>query len=232
MIHEPNDLPPLSRGDLEAGRMRDLYAIAFGGTGHALDDAALAASLAATLAARPKRSGWWVFAYGSLLWNPLFAFAETRPATLHGLHRRFSLYSMAARGTPTAPGLVLALARGGARAGVAYRLPAARARDELALLWRREMVTGAYRPKWVELAGRDGRRIVALTFVLRRGHPQYAGHLDLDAQVALVASAAGAFGTSLDYLARTRAALAAHGIADRYLETVAAKVEALRAGGG
>jgi len=232
VIPTPNDVPPLSRGDLETGRMRDLYTLASGGTGHALDDAALSASLTRTLAARPRRAGWWVFAYGSLLWNPLFAFAESRPATLHGLHRRFSLYSMAARGTPTAPGLVLALARGGACAGVVYRLPAPRARDELALLWRREMVTGAYRPKWVAAAGRDGRRIVALTFVLRRGHPQYAGDLDLEAQVALIARAAGAFGTAHDYLARTRAALAAHGIVDRYLETVAARVATLRTSGG
>ncbi|MCC7041464.1 MAG: gamma-glutamylcyclotransferase [Burkholderiales bacterium] len=232
MIPTPTELPPLSRADLEAGRMRDLYAIAFGGTGHALDDAALATSLADTLAVRPKGAGWWVFAYGSLLWNPLFSYAEVRPALLHGRHRRFCLYSMAARGTPSAPGLVLALARGGACAGVVYRLRARDARDELALLWRREMVTGAYHPKWVAVTARDGREVVAVTFVLRRDHPQYAGHLDLAAQVALIAQAAGAFGTGRDYLARTRAALATHGIVDRYLETIAAKLAARSARAG
>ena len=48
-------------------------------------------SLTATLAAKPKGAGWWVFAYGSLLWNPLFPFVEARPGVLRGLHRRFCL---------------------------------------------------------------------------------------------------------------------------------------------
>jgi len=211
--------------------MRDLYTEAFGGSGHALDDVALSESLTSTLATKPKGAGWWVFAYGSLLWNPLFPFVEARPVTLRGLHRRFCLYSMASRGTPAAPGLVLALDRGGACTGVAYRLPGPLAIDELHLLWRREMVTGAYHPKWVNVTTRDKRRMVALAFAMRHGHPQYARDLDIDAQAAIIAHAAGAFGTSRDYLERTRVALVTHGIVDPYLESVAAKVMALRGAG-
>ena len=59
----------------------------------------------------------WVFAYGSLMWNPEMAFAETRPAVLHGFHRRFCLYSRDYRGTPERPGLVLGLNRGGSCRG-------------------------------------------------------------------------------------------------------------------
>ena len=136
-------------------------------------------SLTAMIKARPKGAGWWVFAYGSLLWNPLFPFAESRPATLRGLHRRFCLYSLASRGTPEQPGLVLGLDRGGACTGVIYRLPAPVAMDELHLLWRREMVLGAYRPRWVCVRSGE-REIHALTFVVRRAHPQYAGRLTLD----------------------------------------------------
>ena len=150
---------------------------AFGGEGHALDDFQLSDSLTSTLAAKPKGAGWWVFAYGSLLWNPLFPFAEARPAMLRGLHRRFCLYSMAARGTRDAPGLVLALDRGGACRGVVYRLPSPVAIDELHLLWRREMVTGSYQPKWVAVQAAD-RRMVALAFTIKHDHPQYAGKLD------------------------------------------------------
>jgi len=208
--------------------MRELYTEAFGGEGHALDDEALSESLTTTLAAKPKGAGWWVFAYGSLLWNPLFPFVEARPVTVRGLHRRFCLYSMASRGTPAAPGLVLALDRGGACTGVAYRLPGPAAIDELHLLWRREMVTGAYHPKWVNVTTRDKRRMVALAFTMRHGHSQYAGDLAVDAQAAIIARAAGAFGSSRDYLERTRVALVAHGIVDPYLETLAAKVVALR----
>ena len=65
----------LSRRDLEEGRMRAIY-MATVNAHRALSDEALAASLAATLAKKPAGSGWWVFAYGSLLWNPLFPFAD------------------------------------------------------------------------------------------------------------------------------------------------------------
>jgi cation transport protein ChaC len=207
--------------------MRDLYQAAIGGKGHALDDAQLSESLTSTLRARPKGAGWWVFAYGSLLWNPLFPFAEARPATLRGLHRRFCLYSMASRGTRETPGLVLALDRGGACTGVVYRLPAPVVNDELYLLWRREMVVGSYRPKWVGVHS-GNRRLVALAFTVKHDHPQYAGKLPIDEEARVIANAAGAFGSSLDYLERTRVALVTHGIVDPYLEQLAGKVAALR----
>jgi cation transport protein ChaC len=136
----------LSRRDLEEDRMRSLYMAAVDPR-LALSDEALAESLAATLARRPSGAGWWVFAYGSLLWNPLFPFAEARPATLRGVHRSFCLWSKASRGTCDEPGLVLGLEPGGACRGVVYRLPPQNVKAELALLWRREMVTGAYRAR-------------------------------------------------------------------------------------
>ena len=207
--------------------MRSLYVEAYGGQGHALDDLQLSESLTTCLAAKPKGAGWWVFAYGSLLWNPIFPFVESRPVTLRGLHRRFCLYSMASRGTRDAPGLVLGLDRGGACTGVVYRLPSPAAIDELHLLWRREMVTGSYRPKWVAVQARD-RRMIALAFTVRHDHPQYAGKLPVDTEAQIIASAAGAFGSSLDYLERTRVALVTHGIVDPYLERLAAKVAVLR----
>lgn len=222
----PHDPTTLCRSDLEQGRMRDLYAAAVDST-RALDDEQLAASLAATLARKPKGAGWWIFAYGSLLWNPLFPVAEMRPARLHGLHRRFCLWSLASRGTPECPGLVLGLERGGACRGVAMRLPAPLALDELHLLWRREMVVGSYTPRWVSLDA-DGRTLTALTFVVRRDHPQYAGKLPLSREVDVFARARGAFGSSADYLERTRIALVAHGIFDPYLDQLAAELDAAR----
>ena len=211
----------LSRRDLELGRMRELY-LAAPGAAHALDDEALSASLAATLKAKPKGAGWWIFGYGSLLWNPIFPVAESRPALVHGLHRRFCLRSLATRGTRARPGLVLALERGGSCSGVAYRLPSPLALDELHLLWRRERVVGAYRPVWVRARSGD-RTLVALAFAVRRDHPQYAA-LTLDEQVDTIAHACGAFGSSCEYLMRTREALAAHGVVDRYLDSLASAV--------
>jgi cation transport protein ChaC len=211
----------LSRRDLEKGLMRELY-VATIGAAHALDDEALSRSLTATLAAKPKGAGWWVFGYGSLLWNPLFPIAEARPATLHGLHRRFCLRSLASRGTRERPGLVLGLERGGACRGVAFRLPSALALDELHLLWRREMVVGSYRPVWVRVRAGE-RALTALAFAVRRDHPQYAA-LSMDEQADTIAHACGAFGSSCEYLTKTRSALAGHGIVDAYLERLAADV--------
>jgi cation transport protein ChaC len=212
----------LSRRDLEQNRMRALYAAAVSDD-RALDDEQLSASLTATLAAKPKGAGWWIFGYGSLLWNPLFPIAETRPGTVHGLHRRFCLWSMASRGTPQQPGLVLGLDRGGACRGLALRLPAPLALDELHLLWRREMVVGSYVPRWVRVDVGGSTR-TALAFVVRRDHPQYAGKLSLAVESRVLGCAGGAFGSSRDYLLRTRAALAEHGIVDRYLERLAAGI--------
>ena len=203
--------------------MRELY-VATIGAAHALDDEALSRSLTATLAAKPKGAGWWVFGYGSLLWNPLFPIAEARPATVHGLHRRFCLHSLASRGTRERPGLVLGLERGGACRGIAFRLPSALALDELHLLWRREMVVGSYRPVWVRVRAGE-RALTALAFAVRRDHPQYAA-LSMDEQADTIAHACGAFGSSCEYLTKTRSALAEHGIVDAYLERLAADVAA------
>ena len=224
MTRWPHHPDTLSRRDLEDHRMRDLYAAVVDPT-RTLSDVQLSESLTATLGAKPKGAGWWIYAYGSLLWNPLFPVAEMRPALLRGLHRRFCLWSLASRGTRECPGLVLGLDRGGACRGVLMRLPAMLAIDELHLLWRREMVVGSYHPKWVK-ADADGREIIALTFVVRRDHPQYAKGLSLEQQVEVLDKACGAFGTSLDYLERTRVALVAHGIVDPYLELLAAGLAA------
>jgi glutathione-specific gamma-glutamylcyclotransferase len=216
----------LSRRDLEEHRMRELYMAVVDPKG-TLSDEALAASLAATLARRPPGAGWWVFAYGSLLWNPLFPFLEARPATMRGVHRRFCLWSKASRGTCDEPGLVLGLEPGGACRGVVYRLPPRNVKAELTLLWRREMVTGAYRPRWVSVRA-GAHTLTALAFIIDRTHAHYAGDLTVAKQAKVLARAVGAFGSSADYLEHARIALITHGIVDPYLEALAVKVAAHR----
>ena len=226
---QPTEIRGLSRRDLEAGRMREIYLANVSVASRALSDEQLSRSLNATLATKPKGAGWWVFGYGSLLWNPIFPIAEARPALVRGLHRSFCLWSLASRGTAETPGLVLALIPGGSCRGVAYRLPSPAAIDELHLLWRREMVVGGYNPKWVKLEA-AGRTIVGLAFTVKRDHPQYAGRLSVEQQADVIGSACGHLGTSQDYLERTRVALVAHGIVDPYLEKLASSVASRCAG--
>lgn len=209
--------------------MRAVYMASVADPHRALSDEALAASLAATLARKPSGAGWWVFAYGSLLWNPLFPFHDAKPAVLRGLHRQFCLWSLGSRGTVKRPGLVLGLDRGGCCRGVAYRLPARCARAELALLWRREMVVGSYKPRWVRVQLHPGGpALTALAFVVDRTHPQYAGRLALARQARVLATAQGVFGSSADYLERARVALVTHGVVDPYLERLSVAVARLR----
>ena len=174
-----------------------------------------------------------MFGYGSLIWNPLFHYEERRRATLRGFHRRFCLWSIMGRGSPDRPGLVLGLDNGGACCGLAYRLPAGKAVEELKLLWRREMVVGSYAPRWarVETAPGEGdRRCVeelrALTFVVNHAHPNYAGRLASDVVAQALASARGHLGSSADYLFHTVDALAAHGLRDLHLEELRDRVQA------
>jgi cation transport protein ChaC len=155
----------------------------------------------------------WIFGYGSLMWNPEFDFDTRRVAVVHGYHRNFCLWSRINRGTPEQPGLVLTLERGGSCRGLAYRLARESARAQLSHLWRREMSLGSYRPRWLECrAGTDS--FEALAFVVNRECTGYTGKLPIETMVNAIATARGKYGTSADYLFRTEAALAEHGIRD------------------
>jgi cation transport protein ChaC len=154
----------------------------------------------------------WVFAYGSLMWKPDFAFAEARLARLHGYHRALCIYSIRGRGTDDKPGLVLGLDRGGSCVGRAYRVMAADWEAVRATLHEREMVTQVYMPAFLSVVLDEGRRVTAYGFVARRDHVQYTGRLAEARMVELILQGTGPRGTSLDYLAQTVAQLDALGI--------------------
>ncbi len=183
-------------------------------------DEAIAASLADTLARRPAGAGSadvWLFAYGSLIWNPLFPVAEERIARVHGLHRSFCIWTRVGRGTPQRPGLVLGLDSGGTCQGVILRLEADLVPAELALVWRREMLTGAYRPVWVKARTSTGE-VDAIAFVANRASASYAGRLSEDEVCATISCASGLIGSCSDYLRQTHDGLVSRGIRDRSLE--------------
>lgn len=181
-------------------------------------DAELDASLDASLAGWNGGEDVWVFGYGSLMWNPAFHHAEAVKARVHGWSRKFCLWLHMARGSPEQPGLMLALDRGGACHGMALRIEAAHARHELGLLWRREMLTGAYEARWVGAAAADGRRLKALTFVANRRHPRYVGSLSGAETVGFIATAKGRLGTCSAYFEATLEALERLQIRDAGIE--------------
>ena len=168
-----------------------------------LSDAERARRLEAVLAERDPAAPLWVFGYGSLIWKPDFAYDRRALARLPGYRRRFHIWTAVARGTPEKPGLGLCLEAGaGDCTGVVFRLDPACREESLKSIWAREMVTGIYRAAWLEVTSEAGP-LEALTFVVDRDHPQYAGPLPPEEAAAIVAEAHGKFGSCHDYLANT-----------------------------
>jgi cation transport protein ChaC len=168
----------------------------------------------------------WVFAYGSLMWRPDFPYLERVEARLVGAHRALCVYSFVHRGTPERPGLVLGLDRGGACRGIAYRVPMAARTATVAYLRAREQVTSVYResmrPVW--LKGSPERRVMALCFMIDRGHVQYAGRLSLEQQLHHVRQGHGQSGANRDYVIATVAALEQLGFRETELHLLAERL--------
>jgi len=182
-------------------------------------------SLSAALAERPPGTGAIrVFAYGSLLWRPAFLAVSETVAAVDGHCRRFSVWTVHARGTPERPGLGLELEPGpGKCLGRVLEVDSKTARRDLAGLWEREMHTAVYRPTWLR-ARAGGTERWALAFVPDPASPQYAGALPMAQQARLIATARGRFGACADYLAETVRALRTAGCPDAGLERLLALV--------
>jgi cation transport protein ChaC len=166
----------------------------------------------------------WVFGYGSLMWRPGFEHLERVPARITGLHRALCVYSFVHRGTPERPGLVLGLDRGGACRGIAYRVAVAQREATIAYLRAREQVTSVYLESIRRVTLPD-RQVNALVFLVDRGHPQYAGRLDLERQVHLVRQAHGVSGANIDYVIATVAEIEAQGCRDPGLHLLAERLK-------
>lgn len=69
-----------------------------------------------------------------------------------------------------------------------------------------------------------GGTVPALTYVVDRGHEQYAGALDVDEAARRVSGAVGMSGGNEEYVLNTVAHLKALGIRDHWLDGVAEKL--------
>ena len=172
----------------------------------------------------------WFFAYGSLMWDPGFAFQETRPALLRGYRRRFCVDSTVYRGTPERPGLVLGLDAGGSCRGLAYRIAECRREQAARYLDRRELAEDIYLLRRVRLETAHGR-LPGYTLVVDRGTPYYARDLAPEDEVRRIATCRGERGTNADYLRDTIARLQAIGVRDGGLVALGRRVAAFAAAG-
>ncbi len=167
----------------------------------------------------------WVFAYGSLMWRPGFAFEASEPARLDGYHRALCVSSRVHRGTPQRPGLVLGLDLGGSCEGRAIGVAHAREPEVLTYLDERELVTNVYERRLLPVTLASGRIVEAWCYVVRRDHEQYLGRLPESERLQRILRAHGISGSCAEYLRNTVAHLQAMGIREPELERLAALTE-------
>ncbi|WP_081803404.1 gamma-glutamylcyclotransferase [Halotalea alkalilenta] len=195
------------------------------------DDDALRDSIRAMLERRPEEArgvdGVFLFAYGSLIWNPCVEVVEHRTSRLYGYHRDFRLKLTHGRGSEQWPGLMLALVPGGSCRGMAIRVPEAGIEHELLLVWRREMLTGAYQPRWVRLVTEQGPTW-AIAFVGNPHHPRYIPRLTDAEMVELLSTGRGVLGSCREYLHNTVNDLHRLAIRDQRLERLLLAVDLRR----
>jgi cation transport protein ChaC len=197
-----------------------------------MTEADYAQAMADIRARGPQLGDFWFFAYGSLIWKPACEFIEVRTGIVRGWHRSFCLgWNTRFRGSEEAPGLMLALDRGGSCKGVLYRMPPEAIGANLRKLLEREMglKPSAFPPRWVNVDSAAGT-IRALTFCIDRNSPRYVSGLSEEQIADVLARATGSRGSMAEYLYATVKHLEQMGIRDHHLwrlqELVADRIEA------
>ena len=160
----------------------------------------------------------WLFAYGSLMWDPAIHAVEIRRGKLRGYHRRFCLKIEIGRGSREKPALMAALDEGGECDGLAFRIPAHTVDRETEILWMREMIGPAYLPVFTAVEHPQGN-VEALAFVMDRGDPKFAD-IGFDAAAHLIATGTGALGSNLEYFDNLAEHVVTLGIKDDVFEGI------------
>jgi cation transport protein ChaC len=160
----------------------------------------------------------WIFGYGSLIWRPPVTFVERRPGLVRGWHRAFCLKTTRWRGTGEAPGLMMALERGGSCRGMLLRIDPDHAARDLEVIWRREIGVKPvnHHARLLQVATPEGK-VSALAFTANPEGRSYAGRLDEDTVAEILSTACGHWGSCADYLRQTVEELEAAGLRDRNL---------------
>ena len=161
-----------------------------------------------------------IFAYGSLLFRPGFAFLERQRAVANGYARHFSQASPDHRGTPEQPGRVVTLVprTGWSTAGALYFVEAP-AIQLLSELDHREQA--GYQRITLEACTEHDRH-QAVTWIAPPGNAYEAGQLPLAELSAHIRRCAGPSGHNADYVFQLEAALAELDATDPFVSELAA----------
>jgi cation transport protein ChaC len=178
----------------------------------------------------------WIFAYGSLIWKPAIETVEHRRGSAPGWHRAFCLKLTRWRGSPTQPGLMMGLRRGGRCNGMIHRIADEKRRALLVRLLRREVgcdedLTGV---RWLTVEA-AGSKVRALAFWAEPVALEDWVVLPLPEVAWTLARACGHGGSGAAYLFHTVSKLDELGIRDRNLwrlqQLVADEIGRMSSGG-
>lgn len=171
---------------------------------------------AAVLSKLREEQPLWVFAIGSLIWNPRFEDVERRPAVVKGWRRSFCLGpDLRYRGCPDRPGRMLSMVPevGSECAGVVIRMRCADRLGALESLLRKEP---PFPPTWVTAETAKGP-VQAIAFTLNCDSPAYVPEPSEAAVADMLATAVGSVGSMADYLLNTVTELESAGVHDPYI---------------
>lgn len=146
----------------------------------------------------------WIFAYGSLMWDPDFEPLAVVPVVASGWHRKFGFLSTINWGTHQDPGAVAALYRGGSCSGLALGIAKRDAKAVVARLDRREAF---YLRKKVKMQAARGFTLTGITYIASSNRTKFKRR-NLEGNIHDIP---GRKGSSLEYLKRVVGTLETHG---------------------
>lgn len=173
----------------------------------------------------------WVFAYGSLIWDPAVEVAEYRYGSLPGWHRSFCMRLEGGRGSHAQPGLMAALDEGGHCDGVVIRIPGPLVEHETGFMWRREMFAGTYCPRFMDVTTPQGT-VDALVFVIDRDNQRYMPDLPEEEAARMIGRAEGPLGSNFSYLDSLIRHLNELGLEDPDMQSLHARAQTYQTGRG
>jgi len=171
----------------------------------------------------------WVFAYGSLMWDPAFRFCEVRRAYAPDHRRRFILKdTFGGRGSAEFPGVMAALDVGSGCHGLAFRIARDEIEEETYRLWARERAGHAYCEAMIHVELSD-RSIEAVTFLADHNASVIFPDLSREEQIDYAATGTGLFGSSYEYVENLAAGFAAVGVEDADVNDLLTEIRNRRA---
>ena len=176
----------------------------------------------------PMRNEAWIFGYGSLIWNPGFAFTRRKTGYIRGWTRRFYQGSTDHRGVPGAPGRVVTLVAEAEAVcwGVAYGVTERSLDSVLAYLDHREQ--GGFQRRWMPFYyGASDPPGKGCVYIAAGDNPEYLGPAPVSVIARQIRQATGPSGSNAEYLIRLADSLRTLGVTDAHVFELERRVRCL-----